>query len=217
MSEENKTSTAPTPPPSKPTIVLGKPGPSGYSAPLSPIGIVKGGTLSSSYEKHLRETEQEAEARRDAQDAERAATQVPIEQGGAKMFSHNFAHATDSPKTLIHYCSSADDKYGLPMLCDILVENDGSSLKLVFVCPKCILRGVPQGQAQLHIDTKHRFWALDETPTKTPGDKLKGDMLNFGGDIYVSAGRVMDTEVLRCPNVGCPLCVKIHKGVMYDV
>jgi hypothetical protein len=169
---------------------------------------VKGGTSTLAYDQEIKKNEAEAEARRDAQDRDRAIASVPIEEGGGKLYSHNLGHPTDDPKILIHFVNSKKEtQYDL--LCDIGIEFDGSSRWFIFICPDCVARGIPSGQAQLRVNDKHRHWNLDE--------RTQGTVIEFDGQIYYSAGEIMDTDVLRCPNAHCTLAVKIHKNMMYRV
>jgi hypothetical protein len=36
-------------------------------------------------------------------------------------------------------------------------------------------------------------------------------------EYYVSAGQIMDTDIMRCGMPGCTLAVRIHKNMMYRV
>lgn len=213
MSDESKpaeTLPSPAPSPEQPTITITPKREGGFSTDLQApmMAWVKGGTSTAAYDQEIKQKEAEAEARRDAQDAERRLASVPIEEGGAKMFSHNLGHPTDDPKILIKFVNSKKETQ-FELLCDIGVEHDGSGRWFIFVCPDCVSRGIPSGQAQLRVSDKHRHWDLD--------DRTLGEVIVFDEQIYYSAGKIMDTDVLRCPNAHCTLAVKIHNNMMYRV
>ena len=187
----------------------------GYSNPgieLPMDAWVKGGTRSSRRDREIAETEADAEHRRNVQDQERAIASIPIEQGGGKMFSHHFGHPTDDTKILVKFVNSKKET-DFELLCDIGVSGNADFLYFQFPCPDCVSRGVPQGQCQLLVRDNHRKWSLD--------DRTKGEIIRWRDDdglqIYYSAGRIKDTEILQCSNDGCSLCVKIHDNMMYRV
>lgn len=198
-----------------PTIVITPQQGGGYSRSLeAPIDAwVRGGTSTSAWDRQIAETEAEAEKRRNQQDADRAICSVPVEQGGGKMFNHHFGHPTDDPKVLVEFVNSKKE-VEFKMLCDVGVEHDGSGMWFVFVCPDCVSRGVPSGQAQLRVSDKHRKWFLDQRTLGTPIEWDDGD---GNRQFFVSAGQIVDTEVLRCPNAHCTLAVRIHQNRMYRV
>jgi hypothetical protein len=202
-------SPSPAPEPA-PTINIASLKTGGFSTDLEApmMAWVKGGTSTAAYDLEIKKNEAEAEARRDAQDKDRAIASKPIEEGGGKMFSHNFGHPTDDPKILIRFVNSKKETE-FELLCDIGIEQDGSSRWFIFICPDCVSRGIPSGQAQLRVCDNHRHWSLD--------DRTQGEVIVFDEQIYYSAGRIMDTETLRCPNAHCTLAVKIHNNMMYRV
>jgi hypothetical protein len=175
------------------------------SKQVSPIIIVKGGSTPASYDKEIHELEADAEKRRDEQDEARKLCSKPVEEGGGQLYNKWFGHPKDDPKVLIKMVNSkGETEY--EMLCELVVEELATSMSLIFVCPDCVERGIPQGQAQVRVNDKHRKFFLD--------DRTKGQPIMFDGEVYVSAGLITDSETLRCSNFQCGFKCKIHKGCM---
>lgn len=177
----------------------------------APTIIVKGGTTPTSYDNEVRKLEAEAEKRRDELDRDREVCSKPIEAGGGKMYSHFFGHPKDDPKVLVTMVDGTGEPL-YKMLCDILIEmlEDKPSMTMIMVCPDCVARGIPQGQAQLRVNDRHRKWYLDD---RTKGMPILWEDEN-GQEMYISAGEIMDSEVIRCSNFNCQFACTIHRGRM---
>jgi len=171
--------------------------------------FVKGGGATTSWREDMRIKQEEADAerRRDQQDAERRVAAIPVEQGGAKMFTRSEADPQGTPKVLLRYMTMRGDphyEFGHPVEClaDIIVPPDSSDLVLTIVCPQCKERGIPQGQCQLKIQQSNRAWHLDT--------RKAGELFVFDGQPYYSAGVVMDSERFTCPK--CSWSARIHEN-----
>lgn len=169
---------------------------------------VKGGGATPSWEetKRIQREEADAEKRRDEQDQERRLAQIPVEQGGAKMYTRTAADPNSTPKVLLKYMTSRGEpryEFGQPVEClaDVIVPPDNpDDLVLTIVCPQCKERGVPQGQCQLKIQQSNRSWHLD--------NRTAGELIVFDGQPYYSAGKIMDSERFTCPK--CAWSARIH-------
>jgi len=183
----------------------------GGGVPRSFQAIVRGGTTTTAQDNRIRAFEHDSNERRAVHDCEKAIASIPVERGGGKMFANNFADVF-SPMTPVTYYPAGKSEKLIDMLCDVIVDDNKEHI-LIFVCPECVKRGVPSGQAQCHVKFSHRKWFLD---TRGAGEIRQ--MQSAGGVTpYVFAGFVMDSEKLTCSNENCGCSYRIHKGKMYRV
>jgi len=198
--------TEPAPPPEEPTIM---------GVPMTTF-VRGGGTSTMANDKQIHEIEADANRRRAAQDKERQAAAIPIEDGGAKLYSHSAGTPQETAKVLLEYVTPGGEPWlvnGEPVQCLADVEVDTSSsdpsknLMLRIVCPRCRAKDIPSGQCQLLVRQAHRKWFLD-----TRG---QGEMLMFQGQPYYSAGLVMDSEKLTCP--ACQWTCRIDRNKVWPV
>jgi hypothetical protein len=178
---------------------------------------VQGGTTSSEHDQQVQRRRFEAEERRRKQDTERRMSHQPIDQGGAKMHSVELASAHD-PKILLRYVNGKKETE-MEILCE-LVQDEGAGTRILTVCcPECVKRGMPMDQAQFHIREGHRKWSVDTREMGQP--RRYTDVDYFSGQsclgVYISAGKIMDTETLRCPHFNCGVTYKIHDNMLYRV
>jgi len=183
----------------------------------APELLVRGGTTSSAYDKEMAMRLSEADERRAQDAAERQLGTIPIEQGGALNFERKLADPVESPRVLLAYVGWGKEIIH-EQLCE-LVHDDTAAVPhniLIFVCPECHRRGVPAQFAQLHVRDMHRRWSID---TREAGQvkAVKNSAVAGGIEFYTNAGRIMDTDALRCDNVNCGAAFKIHKNRLYRV
>jgi hypothetical protein len=158
-----------------------------------------GGTTTMAHDRHIHEVEADAEARRDEQDRMRQVAGVPIEQGGAKLWSQQTGSPKETPKVLLTYLTPGGEPWivsgeQVQCLADVIVGEDVKDLVLQIVCPRCKARGVPQGQCQLTLRQSNRMWHLDSNGAASG--------FIYDGEWYLSAGTVMDSERFSCPDCG---------------
>jgi hypothetical protein len=176
--------------------------------------FVKGGTSTMAHDRMVHEEETDAERRRDEQAAMRKVAAIPVEDGGAKLYTNYLApNPSGLPmewaKVLLEYLTAGGEQLmhrSQPVQClaDVIVGLDPlypEELTLVLVCPECARR-MPQGQCQIQIRQRNRAWYLD---TRT-----SGDLVVFDDAPYRSAGMVMDSERFTCPR--CAWAAHIDKN-----
>jgi len=198
----------PEPPPAAPPMLFG--------LPLA--SFVRGGTPTMAHERAVAEQEADAEKRRDIAAEERRIARVPIDQGGGKMYQQRFTATPGVPQAyvLLDYLTSRGEPMlylGQPLQClaDLTISgeqigSDGfgahsQEMTLHIVCPACIARGMPQGQAQLTIRQSNKHWQLDTNGAGMP--------IIFENQAYSSAGRVVECERFRCP---CGWAARIYNN-----
>jgi hypothetical protein len=165
----------------------------------APTGFVKGGTSTSKNDEVAARLWHDAERRRDIAAAEQELACVPIEQGGAKLFTNKLTPNAAVPKAyvLLRYVN----RYGQPMApweccADVLIEDFArpNDLTLQIVCPRCIVRGRHGDQCQIALRPQNKRWYL--RPGAGPQTFLFDD--GFGTKTYKSAGVVLESERFQC-------------------
>lgn len=173
--------------------------------------VVRGGTTSYAHDQLMARQRFEDEARRAESDEDkRLAARQATPGDVAKMHSMNFGTPTTSPVVLLTFVSpkgevKMDKSKPMQMLADVFVgENmdDPGDLTLNMVCPYCVERGTPQGRAQFKVRQSHRPWHLDV--------RTQGEFFRFEGQVHRSAGTIMDSAVLKCPN--CNWTFRVDKN-----
>jgi hypothetical protein len=181
--------------------------PTMFGLPL--MSFVKGGTSTSAHDKEVAGWRADDEKRRAEQDVQRKIASVPIEQGGAKMFSQQTGSPQDTAKVLLDYVNEAGEALILetkPIQClaDIIAgmnHSDPTDLAVVLLCPFCWNKGLPAGRCQMHALQSNRRWHLDS--------RTEGELIIFEGQPYRSAGKIMDSEPMTC---GCGWRFRIHNN-----
>lgn len=187
----------PTPPLSAPSPPEAQ-APPPLRGPLAPTVLMKGGTLPSSFEAEMRRQSVAAEARRAAQDEDRKAASVPLEQGGAFRGTLDMGTPGKHPEVII-WCPTRDGTRERFMVCEVVQPEgaDHSVLALLMICPRCVDRGVPSDQAQMMIRSNHRVWFLDD---KTRGTPFKDPDT---GHLHIIAGTVTGPGPYTCSGFNC--------------
>jgi len=177
-----------------------------FGVPLA--SFVRGGTPTMAHERAVAEQEADAEKRRDIAAAERRIARVPIEQGGGKIYQTRMTENASVPQAyvLLDYLTARGEPImymGQPLQClaDIIISGakiksggfgiHGQEMTLQIVCPQCVSRGMPMGQAQLTIRQSNKQWELDTSKAGLP--------LIFMGEAFPSAGRIVECERFSCP------------------
>lgn len=166
------------------------------------------------FEEHIQRQTQDAERRRRHQDTQAKLAQRRMGAGGvARMGSHRMI-TPDAPRLVLHY-----QKYGFDCLAEVtwvpkLSTPGEQEMMFTLVCPRCVLRKVPQGEAQLIVRESHRkFWIDDRPQNKRP------TMVNMWGkeQQITPAGKVSVNDTVRCSNTGCGWTARITDSIVVEV
>lgn len=179
--------------------------------------FVRGGTQTSADERRTHDAWVDAEKRRDIAAAEKTVCSFPVEEGGGKMYTHEFAApgTQELPKAyvLLRFVNSRGEPVydqGVPLECltDIIAPDAPAfkdELMLLICCPVCHER-YPLGDSIMQVRQSNRSWHLDM--------KHAGELIVFEGRPYKSAGHVMDSEGFTCR---CGTKWRIDKNKIWKV
>lgn len=178
-----------------------------------PTLIVKDGTRSSREDNRIRKLEADAERRRRHQDTQARMSHQGVGADGSVARLGNRRMVTqDSPSLLLRY-----KKGDLECKSEItMVQSPGGvGMEPMFtlVCPRCIERGTPQGQAQLQVRNSHRKFDVD-TSKAGPQRVHVGNGVN---QILMVHGTVTVHDVVRCSNTGCGWRARITDSIVTEV
>jgi hypothetical protein len=187
-----------------------------------PTVLVKGGTTTSAYDRDMAKRRADAERRRAIQDGQAAvARRGPTrDQGGFSLGRFGSARmiTEDSPRLVLFYmnkdktvrqeCKSEVTFYEHP-------TNPGEmDTMFAMVCPRCLERGVAQGESQMLVKSAHRKFWIDER-TKGAVVALRDPWGNL--DPVIICGTVTVQDVVRCNNYNCDYAVRISDSKVYEV
>lgn len=174
--------------------------------------FVQGGTTSAGHDNLMAQQRFDDEQRRNEADEERriAARKNTGPGDIAKLHSMNLGTPQGNPVVVLTFVSNhgevkLDKTKPMQMLADVLVGmnlDTPNDLSLILACPHCVSRGTPQGRAQFKVTQSNRPWHLD---TRT-----QGELVTFEGQVYRSAGTIMDSAKIRCPQ--CNWSFRIDKN-----
>jgi hypothetical protein len=182
-----------------------------------PFGIVKGGTTSARYDEEVAQTEEDARRRRLVQDAQYAKAQGPRRLGeSVRLGSQKLINET-SPRLVLSYMKK-DKTVGQQAISEITTvaipdRPDEIETNFTMVCPRCVARGIPQGQSQMHIRDSHRKFWLDER-------KRGVVMVEFGWgekQAVLIAGTVTCQDIIRCSAHNCDFACRIDDSKVWEV
>jgi hypothetical protein len=193
-----------------------------------PIAIVKGGTTSSRYDRELQRREADAERRRKHEDRVRQI--VATQEGGvARLGVTSFMR--DMPRVVFFYMNR-DGTVRQECVSEINFTEGPTqgSVDMFFtlICPRCLERGVPAGDAQLKVHNSHRkFFLREERHTVKLGIHNsvvlgRGEIVDLrtpDGDPWtvVVCGSISVQDILRCSNYNCNWAVRIDESRVYEV
>lgn len=157
-------------------------------------------------DRRIAELKADAECRRADDDAEKALSRIPIEQGGAQSFQNSF---TDRPEVEtavvdLYYLNRRGEQiydHGEPMRClaDV-VMLDATELALILVCPSCKARNMPLDQCQIRVRQRNRGFELDNSKAGElimwPESTDEAGRTVFKP--YRSAGMIRESERFTC-------------------
>jgi hypothetical protein len=175
---------------------------------IAPVVIMKGGTTSSRYDRTIQASEADAERRRNHQDKQAARARDFVgEDGSIASFGSHKLITGDSPRLVLQYLNR-DRTVRQECISEVtqIEGKEPGKLDTMFslVCPKCLERGLPQGQAQLFIKDSHRKFFLDTS-------KAGIQMVESGFSrqpIYI-CGKVTVNDIIRCSQFNCTWAVQI--------
>jgi hypothetical protein len=218
MSEPEDKAPEASPPPIEPVQSVGG----------VPIAIIKGGTTSWAYDQELARRRADAERRRAHEDRTREIAKG-AEGGVAHLGEQSFLR--DMPRVVLFYMNR-DGTVRQECISEITVvegQKQGEiDLLMTLVCPRCLERGVPHGEAQLKIHGAHRKFYIREEPHVV---KLgvrervrlgRGEVVDlrtpYGDPLpVVVCGSVSADDIIRCTNVNCNWAVRIDESRVYEV
>ncbi len=174
-------------------------------APMT--SFVRGGTVSSTYERGLAERKANAEKRRDEEAARFSALQQ--DPMGARMARPFGADANEMPAIVLEIRNS--DNVAVEFIkCEILAGTtpDPTELVLCMACPHCARR-FGQSEANFKFSNKHKRFELDQRRAGELWVNPKNPR-----EFYTLAGTIHLTEAVTCPGLGCAWRFKIDDSVV---
>ena len=188
--------------PLKPGVILG-----------APTVIMKGGTSGSEYDRTMARQNRNDEQRRRHQDNQYAAQGArsgpggfsvgrmgtsPLNPGGASAAPGLVLSYMNRDKTVERQCRSELTTVEHP------THPGQMDATFTLVCPRCVSRGVPQGQAQLFIRDSHRKFYIDQ--------RKAGPVQLDTGEVVLVAGTVTVQDRVKCSNYNCDFEVRIENS-----
>jgi hypothetical protein len=184
--------------------------------PAAPMGLVKGGTSRSSYDRSLAEADADTKARQAADD-QRAAMTESADPQRPRIQSMRFIDQA-TPRLVLYYMNK-DKTVRQEAISEITMvegkEQGTLDLVVAMVCPKCVDRGEPQWNAQMLLKSSHRKFHIDE--------KRKGEVVTVndplsptGFRMLVIAGTITAEETIKCSNYNCTFACKIDNSQVWE-
>jgi len=199
--------TEPANPPQEPLLIGGVP------VGIAPTVFMKGGSSTGNYDREMARKKANADQRRKHQDLQMA---VGSRQGGAdgsmaKIGSQRMV-TPESPKIVLFY-----QKMGADCISEVTQVPHPSipgalDTTVTLVCPKCLERGLPMGEAQLIIRESHRKFTIDE---RKRGPKMVHS--GFQQQLVNVCGTLTVHDVVRCSNYNCTWAVRIDDSIVREV
>ena len=168
--------------------------------------MMRGGTMTSTYEAQLAKQKEEAQESRDMEDARgRYAERRPDE---AKQYKHVIGGNKKYPGIVLEVREGRDHKVLDYIDCELHVLDDGT-LMLQMACAWCLLRaGITEN---FNIRQTHRHFELD---TRRQGELWVNP--KNPRHIVTLAGTIQMTESFTCPNLGCGKRFTIDNSVVRE-
>lgn len=186
------------------------PSPAADKGPKAPMAIIRGQATTSSFlERDLAERAHNRKVAQEEADKDAAAHDAAQGSHDTASLSHtaDMGRPTTNPVCVVEVMMAAGRKHQY-IQCDLtIVEVNGQSgLQLNMICPSCVARGIPQGDAQIRIHEKNKRMSLDMS--------TKGEIWvdPDTGAAHLLAGTIDIDETCRCPMPGCGFKFKISAG-----
>jgi hypothetical protein len=188
--------------------------------------IVKGGTTSSRYDREIQRRRVDAEQRREEQNRMYRQRREAPSRGAASRIGEAALINQSSPRLVLNYLN-ADGSLRQQCKSEITVipikdrQNEWETM-FALVCPKCLARGLPMGEAQMLVRDTHRKFHIRETRNPAKGLPGKGDvvMIEYAWGIREAvkvAGTVTCEDIIRCSNHNCNYAVRIEDSKVREV
>jgi hypothetical protein len=180
-----------------------------------PLGIVRGGTTSSTHDRRQHEAKVAAEAgRRKADDQNRAARfgSGMTQEGFVSARLHSLRMMDRGAPQLVLYYMNRDKTVKQECVSEVFVADDGDS-GFTMVCPRCLERGDAMGLSQMKVMNSHRAFHIDQ--------RRNGEMVDlvdpFGKPFHVRiCGTVTCDDEIKCDNCG-NFAVRIEDSKVWEV
>lgn len=176
----------------------------------APMAIIHGQATTSSWlEKDLAERAYKRKIAQEEADRDAAAHDAAQGSHDTASLSHtaDMGRPTTNPVCVVEVILAGGRKHQY-IQCDLsVVEMNGQSgIQLNMICPSCVARGIPQGDAQIRIHEKNKRMHLDMS--------TKGEIWvdPDTGAAHLLAGTIDIDEACRCPTPGCGFKFKIAAG-----
>lgn len=184
---------------------------------VAPVGLVKGGSTTARFDRSVLREEQRAERARDGERSRRAAQgvyQTPKGMVHSSLAEHS-TMSRETPRVVLNFLNR-DKTIRQQCICEVLAAPapDGSvSLSVTMVCPRCVARGIPQGQAQLIIrDTHRKFWIDDKRKGQIEEVISPGEATEF----IVICGTMTAKDRIRCAHHNCDFACRIDASNVFE-
>ena len=192
----------------------------------APMGMwVKGGTLTSAYEKQLQAEDYDAEQRRLQQDAQAQAAKTGVlpkylrgneiddKPGLGKLSSMNLGGSKTHAAVVLGIRHPKDNEILDWIICELTAQPDdqgGQELVLHMACPRCIKTLHRHSQrAQIHIRQSNRMFWLD---TRRAGEVFVNP--ENPNELVTLAGTITTNDWITCPGLGCGWKFKIDDSII---
>lgn len=198
---------------SAPAPASSEPAPTAASGSVFGVPVaafVRGGTTSYRHDLLMKQQAAEDEDRRRVSDEEKRL----VATEGARMYTQNLGTPQQHPvvKLLIVNPKSElklDASRGIHVLADVYSGDnplDPNDLTLNLACPYCWSNGTPLGRCQFKVRQSNRAWHLDP--------KGVGELIDFDGQVYRSAGTIMESQRIKCPQ--CTWTFRIDRNRIFE-
>jgi len=184
---------------------------------FAPIGLVKGGTTSGRFDQKVRREEHRAERARDAERSRFALQGVHQTSKGLvhSAISQHTSMDQSTPRIVLSFLNR-DKTNRQQCVCEVMIETkpDGTPRRAVtMVCPRCVARGIPQGQAQLIIRDDHREFWIDEKRNNEVEEVISpGEPTEY----IVICGTLTTRDRIRCSHHNCDFACRIDNSNVYE-
>jgi hypothetical protein len=217
----------------------------GKAAGVPTTIIVKGGTTSSRYDREQARRKDDARRRRAESDRMYQQRAEGRARGDLVRMGESALMDRSNPRIVLHYMDRTvrgmlsgilwKEHIRQDAVCEIIEDTSatheeierwhkthgGKPMILIMVCPRCVSRGVPMGDAQMKIAQRHRMWTLH-----IKGDIGKGlpgqgeiEVVEYGWagkEPIVVAGTVSTHDVIKCDNMNCNYAVRIDHSRVFE-
>lgn len=189
-------------------------------APASAIDgfvLVKGGTSSSGYDNEMAARRADAEARRDKQGRMAEIGARGVRPGEAARFGSARFMNEASPRVVLLYLNK-DKTVRQECISEItMIEGKAQGeLDMMFtlVCPRCVARGVPQGEAQCMVRSSHHKFYIDD---KSKGQPVMVRDPFTGEPVAVRiCGTICCDDTIKCDAYNCDWAVRIWDSCVQE-